>query len=45
MVDQTVIGALVVIVALGFLRFGNALSEFICRALDPAPEIIEEYQP
>lgn len=45
MTDQTVIDALVILAALGFLRFGNVLSEYICRALDPAPDIIEEDQP
>lgn len=43
--DPITIGGFVVLLVLFFLRFGNTLTEYICRTLDPAPDLIDEYQP
>lgn len=45
MTDGTVIGAALIVLVLLFLRFGDTVTDVICRTIDPAPDIIEEHQP
>jgi hypothetical protein len=45
MAEGILLGGGVVVLVLLFLRFGGAVCDFICRTIDPAPDIIEEYQP
>ncbi len=45
MAEGILLGAAVAGLVLLFLRFGSAFCDLVCRTIDPAPEIIEEYQP
>jgi hypothetical protein len=45
MADQLLVGTAVVLLPLLYLRFGDGVCDAICSTLDPAPEIIEKYQP
>ena len=40
--EDLLAGGAVTVLVLLFLRFGNAFVEFVCRTLDPAPDIVEE---
>lgn len=45
MVEELFGGGVLILIVLLFLRYGGALCDYICRTIDPAPGIIEEYQP
>ena len=45
MAEGILLGGAVVGLVLLFLRFGSAFCDLVCRTIDPAPEIIDEYQP
>lgn len=42
--EDLLAGGAVTVIVLLFLRFGNDFVEFVCRTLDPAPDIIEEHR-
>lgn len=45
MVEEVLGGGVLILIVLLFLRNGVALCDFICRTIDPAPDIVDEYPP